>query len=627
MTTALLQAFCEGFEPDPDLNVSEWADKYRVLSADGAAEAGQYRTDRTPFLREIMEVMSPQHPATDITVMKGTQLGVTEIGNNLCGFHIHMVPCPILMVFPKQGVMGDASKQRIDPMINNCPELAGLVSPNNVETKQFPGGVLFLRSARSTSDLKSMPIRVVIFDEIDEYPLDVNDQGDPIGLGMRRASTYGNRKKIVKFSTPTVEGRSRVDSSFQLTDQRYYFVPCPHCAHEQTLKWSGIKWEKDSDGKALPETAHYECEGCEKEIQEFAKTDMLRAGRWIATNPDAREGVVGFHISSLYSPYGWKSWEEIVSEFLDAKDDPNKLKEWINSVLGETWKARGDRPDWTRIKERAEDYKTSIVQSGALLLTCGVDVQKDRLEAEVVGWGPSLESWSVEHIVIQGDVWDDGPEGPWPKLSKMLDQKWEHTDGGEMGLTLTAVDTGYATSQVYDWYRTVSAKKVMLIKGKTGVDRMVGYLSKGKASGSGVPLWIVGVDHAKSWIYGKLELQPYYDEESGEISGYPDGYMHYPQYTPEFFKQLSAEKQVMQTDSKGYQKLAWTKEYERNEALDLRVYARISAEHLRVGQLKTDQWEVLKKTLKKSEHSQSRSEASANDTKAGARPRRPSAYW
>lgn len=628
MTAALALAFCDGLAPDPNLNVCQWADRHRMLSSSGAAEAGQYRTDRAPYLREIMEVMSPSHPATDVTIMKGTQVGLTEAANNLIGFHMHMVPCPILMVLPKQGVMGDVSKQRLDPMIEKCPELLERVSPNNVETKEFPGGVLFLRTARSTSDLKSMPIRVVIFDEIDEYPLDVNDQGDPIGLGVRRTSTYGKRKKIIKISTPTVEGKSRIASSFQITDQRYYFVPCPHCDHEQTLEWSGVKWKKDDAGRPKLDTIHYECESCEKPIQEFQKTEMLRRGRWIATNPDAPEHAVGFHVNSLYSPYGWKSWAEIVQEFFDAKDDPVKLKEWINSILGETWKARGDRPDWTRLKERAEDYPVGVIQPGALLLTCGVDVQKDRIEAEIVGWGPSLESWSVEHVIIEGDVWDDGPDGPWPKLSALIEKRWPHEDGGEIGLTLTAVDTGYATSQVYAWYRTVSAKKVMLVKGKAGVDRMVGYLSKGKASGSGVPLWIVGVDQAKSWIYGKLELRPYYGEEGGEVSGYPDGYMHYPQYAPEFFRQLSAEKQVMQTDSSGYQKLAWVKEYERNEALDLRVYARIAAEHLRVGQLKPSQWETLKAALKNSVKEKARaSDTRESEVSTGVRRRRPSTYW
>lgn len=608
----LAVAFADGLRPPPERTASQWADEFRVLSAKASAEPGRWRTSRTPYLREIMDVMSPQHPATHVDVMKGSQIGVTEGGNNVVGYYIHYEPCPILMVLPKEGVMRDVSKQRLTPMIESCPALAARVHQDNVEDKHYPGGVFFLRTARSASGLASMPIRIVVLDEVDRFPVDVQDEGSPVKLAERRTATYGKRRKIMKISTPTIKGASAIESSYLESDQRRYFVPCPHCEHYQTIEWSQIKWER-----GRPETAYLECEACTEAIEEGHKTQMLDRGEWRATNPDAPDHHVGFHLSAFYSPAGWYSWADAVRDFLEAKDDPVKLKVWVNTVPGETWELRGEVPDHQKLFDLREGYPIGTVPEGALLLTAGVDVQKDRLECEVVGWGPGRESWSVDHYIFEGDV---RQQAVWQELEEVLEKDFPHELGGSLRIKKVAVDSGYATSDVYSWALRQDQSQVMVIKGSSRVDTLLAGRSKTEA---GVPLWTIGVDEAKSWLYGRLRLRPEHDED-GDLVGYPPGYCHFPEYSEEYFKQLTAEKLVPGTDSKGFPKLTWVLDRPRNEALDLRVYALAAAAHLRVSQYEDEDWLAIQDELEASKHKQPSRKTESDSER---RERREQDFW
>ncbi|HKJ73947.1 MAG TPA: phage terminase large subunit family protein [Alphaproteobacteria bacterium] len=583
-----------------------------MLSAESSAEPGPWRTERTPYLKEIMEVLSLDHPVTTVDLQKGSQLGGTEVGNNLAGYVMGHNPCPMLMVEPKEGLMKKVSKQRLTPMIRASGQLRGRVYKDNVEEKHFPGGMLLLTTARSASGLRSMPIRVVFLDEVDAYPHDVQGEGDPLALAERRTATYGTRKKIFRCSTPTIKGESRIEAGFEAGDQRRYFVPCPHCQHMQWITWEHIQWEE-----GRPETAHFECEACGEAAWDRHKTKMLADGQWRPTNPDADPRHRSYHLSSLYSPVGWYSWSDAARDWLAAQGDPEKLKTFINTVLGRTWEVRGEAPKWTIIYERRESYQPGVVPEQALLLTAGVDVQDDRLEAQLVGWGPGLEGWSVDYKIFEGDPY---ASSVWHDLAELVTHRWRHESGGWVELASMAIDSGYATEEVYKWASTQPADKVLVIKGDDNAQSILARHSSVK--NYPLRLWSIGVSAAKSQLYGWLRQVPDYEaDDPAEM--YPPGYQHFPEYGEEFFKQITAEERISRV-VRGYKRWQWQKIRKRNEALDTWVYARAAASAPPVGieRFTEDTWARLRARIEDSKTNR----RPARQRSGGGRDRRESSY-
>jgi phage terminase large subunit GpA-like protein len=616
--SALATAFADGIRPDPPLTVSEWADKHRVLSQEASAEPGRWRTSRTPYLREIMDALSPGSGVERVTFMKGAQIGGTEAGNNWAGYVMDHAPGPMLIVQAKDQLVGRVSKQRLTPMIENSPRLSAKVYKDNVEEKHFPGGILMLTTAKSASGLRSMPIRYLFLDEVDGYPLDVQGEGDPVNLAIARTRTFA-RRKILEVSTPTIADVSRIEHAYKRSDQRRYLVPCPHCDQMQTIEFDRLRW-KDSD----PTTVAMECEGCNELVTEAHKTEMLDRGEWRPTSEPESGAHQGYHLSALYSPVGFYSWESAVSEFLEAKKNPDKLRTFVNTVLGETWEQRGEAPEYERLMQRRETYQPGKVPEGALVLTAGVDVQKDRIEALVLGWGPGLECWVIEHEVFAGDVYEGEV---WEQLTEFIGRRYTHELGGTLELSKVAVDSGFATQEVYRWARFQSAQKVIVVKGSDRQDRLVGSRSRvdieidGRRRKSGLGVWTVGSSAGKSELYGKLRLNPERNDE-GETIGYPPGFVHFPELAPEFFKQLTAEKQVVKK-SRGYQKVVWEKTRERNEALDMWVYARAAAALEKVDQYEDKHWAALRDEREQ----QSKPEKKQQSKRERRRERREESFW
>lgn len=574
METLFIKGFLDGLRPEPILSVSDWSDQHRYLSSTASAEPGPYRTDRTPYLREIMDKLSSFDPAQRIVFMKSAQVGATEAGCNWLGYLIDISPCPVLSVMPTDETLKRNVKIRIDPMIEASPKLRGKVSPsrsrdsqNTINQKSFPGGVLALTGANSAVGLRSMPVRALFLDEVDGYPSDLDGEGSPIELAVARTRTF-SRRKIFIVSTPTIESVSAIEREYIATDQRKYFVPCIHCGHMQTLKFDNLRWDT-----GRPETVMYFCEDCGAGIEERFKTKMLADGEWRATVPDnASATTFGYHINSLYSPYGWFSWSEIVAQWEAAQGDTNKLRVFVNTILGETWKDKGDAPEWQRLYDRRETYTIGKAPKEVAFITVGVDVQKDRLELEVVGWAKGKRSYSVDFRVLVGDTAQ--PE-VWTKLREVIDTQWEREDGVLIPMRLMAIDTGYNTQYVYDFCRKQDATRVIPVKGRDSQEIMVAppkqvmVSQKGKKIGM-VKIWNVGVSMIKSELYGWLRL------DRNEDGYEPAGYCHFPQYAPEYFKGLTGE-QLEFKMVRGFRVYQWVKKYERNEPLDCRVYARAAA--------------------------------------------------
>ena len=586
------EGFNAGLKPDPLMNISEWADKYRILSQKASAEPGLWRTSRTPYLKEIMDCLSPYSGIEKVVFMKGAQIGGTEVGNNFLGYIVHLSPGPVMLVMPTVDGAKRTSKTRIDPMFEAIPELKGVISDrrskdasNTTLMKEFQGGVLVLTGANSAIGLRSMPVRYIFLDEIDAYKGDVEGEGDPVNLAIKRTSTF-NRRKIFMVSTPTIQGVSRIEYEYEQSDQRHYMVPCPYCNKRQSLKWKQIHFENDD-----PATATYICEHCGAIIEEHLKTWMLENGIWEKTNP--KSIVAGFHLSSLYSPVGWFSWADAVKQFLDAKNKDNLLKVWVNTVLGETWLEKGEAPEWQILFDKREDYQQEIVPSGGLFLTAGADVQKDRIECEVVAWGRNKESWSVGYFIINGDT---AREEVWNELSEFSKRYFEHSSGVMLPISRFAIDSGFATQQVYNWVRKQPINFAMAIKGTDsgvtplGLPTRVDLNINGKRLRRGAKVWSVGTSILKSELYQFLRLTQNEDES------YPAGYCHFPKYDSEYFKQLTAE-QLVTKMVRGYQKREWQKTRERNEALDCRVYARAASISFGIEQFTETKWRNLEKAL------------------------------
>lgn len=602
---AIERAWREGLTPDPLLTLSEWADKHRVLSSKAASEPGRWRTSRTPYLKEIMDCLSPTSAIERIVFMAGGQLGKTECGNNWIGYVIHHAPGPMMAVAPTVEMAKRNSRQRIDPLIEESPVLAELIAParsrdagNTILAKEFRGGVLVMTGANSAVGLRSMPVRYLFLDEVDGYPLDVEGEGDAISLAEARTRTFA-RRKIFIVSTPTIAGASAIEREYEASDQRRYFVPCPHCGHQQWLRFEQLRWERGQ-----PETATYVCEDCETPIAEHHKTVMLAQGQWRATvQREPGNRTAGFHLSSLYSPVGWRSWADIARAWESAAMSDTRsasaIKTFKNTELGETWVEEGEAPDWQRLLERREDYRIGSVPAGGLLLTAGADVQKDRIEVSVWAFGRGKESWLVEHRVIMGDT---ARNEVWSSLAKLMGETWTHSSGCQLSLARIALDTGYATQEAYAFVRSVRDTRLMPIKGIAngaaliGTPTAVDATASGKKLRRGVKLFPVAVGIAKLEFYNDLKKSADLAED-GVTPIYPAGFVHLPKVDAEYLQQLCAEQLITRRDRNGFAHREWQKMRERNEGLDCRIYARAAATAAGLDRFEDRHWQELEKQL------------------------------
>ena len=552
--------------PPQRLTVSEWADRYRMLSPESSAEPGQWDTGRAEYLRGILNAVTDATVET-IVLMKASQLGFTESLLNMLAYYIDYDPSPILFVLPTLDIASAVSKDRIAPMLRDTPRLQGKVqdartrdSGNTTLHKIFPGGHLTLSGANSPASLSSRPVRIVFCDEVDRFPMSAGTEGNPRKLAYKRTTTFWNRKHI-EGSSPTIKGQSEIEASYLDSDQRKYWVPCSACHTFQTLKWGQVKWPSPSgEGRWYatehhPELAVYLCEFCQVELDHRDKLWMVKHGEWRAEAPF--KGKAGFWINELYSP--WVKFSQTASAFLDAKGKGRKeLQVFVNTSLAETFEEEpGEVLSETTLASRREPYGPAVPMAAALL-TAAVDIQEDRIEAEVKAWGKGEESWGLEHKIFHGDT-TDPKAGAWKSLDEWLQGVWLHESGISLKIVCTMIDTGYRTKECYAFikprqFRRVFAAKGMSERGKPLVGRPT------KTNFGKVKLFPIGTDTAKETVYSRLKK-----------TDFGPGCLHFPNtYDNEYFLQLTAEKRVT-TYRKGWASIEWVKIRPRNEALDLTV--------------------------------------------------------
>lgn len=530
-----------------------------------------------------------------VVLMTGARVGKTQCLNNLIGYHIHMDAAPIMLVVPSLERAEEWADDEFDPMIRDTPQLRAILGERKSRAAKqrrlhrvFPGGRLYMVGANAPSGLAAKTIRVVIQDEVDRFPASAGQEGDPVTLAERRANTIWNRK-LVLSSTPTIAGSSRIEQAFLASDRRRFWVPCPHCREHQTLKWAQVRWPE-----GRPDQARYLCEadGCGALWTDAERYGAIGRGEWRAEAPFA--GTAGFALNELYSP--WRRLAETAADFVAAKDRPERLKAWVNTALGETWQERGEAPEFQRLYDRRERWEPGTVPAGGLLLTAGVDVQREgRIEISVWAWGRNRHSWLIDHIVIHGSPFD---VKTWDQVDDALRQRYRHASGAMMDIRRAAVDSGdgATTQEVYVFVRRVGQNRAIAIKGQ---DRQIVPISAGtrvevKRNGTKVGSlkpWHVGSSLLKGEFYGQLRLDKDGDEP-------PAGYVFLPEHvaSEEFCRQLTAEDLRRETDKKGFARRVWVKT-RANEALDCRVYARAAAALLGVDRWSDATWRQLEDDL------------------------------
>lgn len=562
--------------PPPKLTLSEWASRYLNLPA-SAAYPGRFRFDRAEFQRGVFDALSDP-TIKKVVINSAAQMLKTQAMLAYIGYIIHLDPAPILNVQPIAKLANAFSKDRIDTMIADCPVLSERVQSkrnrdggNTKLHKEFPGGALTIALSNSVSDLAARPIRYLLCDEVDRY--EITKEGDPVELAEARTTTFWN-SKVVLVSTPTDEGLSRIDKEYQASDRRIFVVPCHECGAEQELKWRNVKWSNRDH-----RTAHIECSHCNAQWTEADRINNVQKGRWIITNPESE--VAGFHISALYS--GFITLSELVKQFLNVKDEPSQLKTFINTRLAETWKSDAAQVKEIKFLNRLEKYDRNNVPEQVLLVTCGVDVQIDRLEAEIVGWGKGEESWGIHYVVLHGDT---SSPAPWQQLADIIKTPLRRVDGVPLRINATCVDTGgTATEKVFAFAREMARWNVMAIKGQSGAGRPVFPKKAGRWAGSsnaGNRFYSIGTDTAKEQIYTNLLI-----EKAGP------SFCHFPTgYDEVYFDGLTAEKYMIKYKH-GYPYKYWyKKDSDRNEPLDCRVYALAARYSFMVD------WDAREKALK-----------------------------
>jgi phage terminase large subunit GpA-like protein len=591
------EAFREGLRPADPMTVAQWADRHRVLSTKGSAEPGPWRTDRTPYLREPMECLSPTSPYRRVVLMFGSQLGKTEVVLNWLGAIIHLWPAPTLLVQPTLDMAKRLNRQRLEPLLRETPVLSELIAParardsgNTMFLKEFRGGLFVLTGANSGSGLQSMPAAYLLADEVSSYPFEADDKGDPLENAEARTSTFPMGKVLIT-STPGTRGMCRITHEFeQRSDRRQLAMRMPCCGALEVLRWrEHMKWDTP-DGEVFAQ-----CPACGERVSEHHKTSMLTGAQWQATAKG--DGITaGFHLPAWYAPAGWTSWGQIRDEFLRAKTDPLLLKGWVNKRAAEAWEdeaVAAINADGLMARAQADGYSSGTCPEGVVLLLMAVDVQDTWLETTVWGFGRGEEMWRIWHQKVEGSpAYDD----VWQQIDSIRKTQWPREGGGVMTVRHCAVDTGgHFTQEAYEFCRARAAEGVVAIKGSStkaapalGKGSKIDVNWRGRILKKGLMLYMVGGDTLKRTIYARLKK-----DSTGP------GSIHFGNdVTEEFLQGLTCERLVPKT-VKGFQVLTWEKPSgARNEPLDLCVYSLAMLELVKRRYNRATMWDQLEDAAK-----------------------------
>lgn len=577
----LIRDWSTAAAPPPEYTVSEWADAERFLPETSGARGARWRTSAVPYLRGVMDAVHESGVST-VALKKCSQVGGSEALHNIVGYHIQHAPCPMLFVHPTAGVAEEWSKDRLADMIRSTPALREVVregrqprgshqAESTLALKVFPGGYLALGGANTPNTFARRSVRLAIGDDVDRFPSEVGEEGDPTDLLKNRTESYVDALHLF-VSTPTLKG-GRIDTLYERSDQRKFFVECPQCG-----RWDYFTWQDEKHFRVVfddrdPETARIECPsdeygGCGAHLDEADRRAMVQDGEWRPTAAAKESGLVGFHLPAMLSTIGARTLQGLVERWLSAREKGrDSLRVFVNTQLAEGWEDRGTKMEPTLLATRREDYGHDVeVPMAAAALTCGVDVQADRFELQVHAWGLGAERWLVDYRVIPGD-----PKQPETRaaLLEALERKYRHASGHLLPIHATCIDSGWATDEIYDFVLAYQVRRIFATKGLAGKGGNTIVLKPSEVRygkrARPVRLYPINVDDAKSDIMTALTLP---------TRG--PGYLHFPVHletvNDEYFAQLCAEHRETRHNRGGVAThQVWVQDRERNEALDTAV--------------------------------------------------------
>ena len=601
----ILSRAARGLRPRQSMSVSQWADQHRRISTKQGSKPGQWVTGNNPPLREPMDTMSARSGVHDVVLMWPIQFGKTEVALNALGYAMDHDPCPVMACLPGEVTLNKWVAQKLQPMIDETPavrqaltSVASREATNTRTFKDFAGGQLYIEHAGTPSRLKSATVRKLIVDEVDEFAANLSSGDDPVEMLNGRTSAYPSTYQRLYISSPQLKSTSRIHWLWEKSDQRRYHVPCPHCGHRQPLRWDGLRWA----GRPAPgDRRHvwYVCSECGTEIEEYAKTEMIRAGEWVPGNPDSR--IRGYHINCLYYQMGLgPRWADLVEMWLDAQGDAARLKTFCNDRLAEPWEDKGTRHVKANlVQERAVAYPLRTAPAGVVRITAGVDTQDDRLEVQIVGWGRGRRFWVLDYVVLPGD-----PALPevWAAVTDLLNRPIEHACGAAMQVECASFDMlGHRTEHVKHYVRSRRVRRPMASFGAKANTAPVLSRAKlqdvtwqGKTDRRGVHVYAIGTVDAKHMLFGQLAAdhdshqawlaQP----DSDEKPAAPELRCHFSRDLPdEYFTGLVSE--VYNPSKARFEKRRGAV---RNEPLDTWVHAYAAAHHaeLRLHRAREEDW-------------------------------------
>ena len=617
------RAWVPYFDPPPTLSPVEWAEQRRTMPSSHSPSPGPYRVSKTPYLQPILEALAPSHPAKRITVCMGAQLGKSTVIENATGYYIECSPAPLMIVSPSDSDAAEVHSVRLSPMFESIPSLsARIYNDSNIIQKNFitfPGGQLYLKGSGSPSKMRGKSIRYLFLDEVDAYPATV--EGDPIQLFGARTTTFGDRAKIYLSSTPTDLETSRIWQSYLQSDQHEPWVCFPCCQTFQRLQFDQLSeksgkviytcpvcgaeleeavkaqlfpsltyrpWIEDEDvRRSILGQIRQDCNedhkpalqstSCENLIDDSCDYDdddpranmeatweETHSELWInAASPTGGQHV-GYKVSGMYAPLGWLSWSTLYNEYTQANksNDSTKMQAFVNTRLALPWE------NTSKINEiQHEDlakfvlpYKQGQVLDNIGFLTAGADVQKDRIEILVVGWGKNSNGFHVLHRIFHGDTSNFRDSA----YSRTLDFLTARITKDAM-ISATCFDSGFNTDAVMRALRPYSNRRIWPILGDnrehTSIFPISGRPSKSRSGGN---YYRIGAHQAKLNILNRLSLEPD-----------APGALHFPDDIPDFaeyFQQLTAEKLEVEHRNGSRRKL-FVKNRKRNEIIDLWSYA------------------------------------------------------
>lgn len=581
-------------KPKPQISGSTWAEEYRFLSPEDSKKA---MLGDPKWSHEGFEFLAPFEDAftdpevRELTIMKSGQTGFTQAMLNCIGYVIDQAPGPILILYPTETNAKKFSKRKLQPMLRDTPVLHGKISDaekkdgnNSTLELTFPGGFASLVSSKSVNNLSMQSIMYLFIDEKDRIDRIAGAEGDTIAIVAKRLQGFREVSKQINISTPTVKGSSRIEDDYKRSNQTEFQVPCPECGKYQTLKFGNLKGWRIDKGNYKPELTYYECENekCKAQLTERDKYIMLRELKPVAKYPE-RKSHVGFIINELYSTLS--TWEDVIRQWIDAKDNPATLQTFVNTVLGETWEDSEITIPDNVLMARREPYTYEKLPEGIIYLTAAGDVQKDRIEIGIVGWGVGEESWLVDYQIFYGD-----PELPYStdeknlyyRIEQYLDSRFLHESEIYLKINSVGIDTGYATSSVQRFIKRMNKHGKSWIFALQGDRGQAGapIINRGSVNNKWrVRQFTVGTYTAKNIIFSRLA-----------VDKYGPGYMHFPQtlsnkkiVDEEFIKQLLSEKKTPKYEKGIKVGEKWVKVRTRNEHLDITVYNLAALYHQNVN--------------------------------------------